>query len=164
MELQGQIQIFAVTVVTGAVLGLIFDFYRVMRGIFRLRFVLTGVADFVYWIIATAVVTVALLMSNWLELRFYIFMGLVGGAVLYFRTFSRIAIHLIIRSLRLVAFISRWIKKIVHTLVFLPMAFVFRIVAVPIRFGTRQVKRPFSYASRRLATLMQSPKDIPPEE
>ncbi|HAK74930.1 MAG TPA: spore cortex biosynthesis protein YabQ, partial [Sporomusaceae bacterium] len=35
MELYGQIQIFLVTLLTGAFLGIIFDFDRVLRGVFR---------------------------------------------------------------------------------------------------------------------------------
>lgn len=156
MELYGQIQIFLVTLLTGAFLGIIFDFYRVLRGVFRPRFVMTTVADLIYWIVATATVLVSLLLCNWLELRLYVFLGLLGGGVAYYRLLSRYAIYLMIRALRCIGWLLRWGKKIFVYTVILPVSFVTRLLAWPLVQARHQLGRMW----RKLSTI--KPEDKPP--
>lgn len=156
MELYGQIQIFLGTLLTGALLGIIFDFYRVLRGIFRPRFIATTMADFVYWIVATATVLISLLLYNWLELRLYVFLGLLGGAAGYYRLFSRYAIFLMIRMMRFVGWLLRWGKKAFVCIVILPLSFVLRILAWPLHSTRRQLGRVW----RKISAM--KPKDQPP--
>jgi spore cortex biosynthesis protein YabQ len=156
MELYGQIQIFLVTLLTGAFLGIIFDFYRVLRGVFRPRFVMTTVADFIYWIVATATVLVSLLLCNWLELRLYVFLGLLGGGAAYYRLLSRYAIYLMIRVLRCIGWLLRWGKKIFVYTVIVPVSFVIRLLAWPLVQSRHQLGRLW----RKLSAI--KPKDKPP--
>ncbi|MDR3589721.1 MAG: spore cortex biosynthesis protein YabQ [Negativicutes bacterium] len=140
MNYPGQIETFFITVVTGMFLGGLFDFYRIMRGLFKPRRVFTSLADLLYWLLATVIVFVALLLGNWGEIRFYVFCGLLVGLLLYFRFFSRQVIRLLVGVIRLAAKAFRAVKVIVDHTLFRPAVFLLRLVLRPLRWIRKKLK------------------------
>ncbi|MBE3577884.1 MAG: spore cortex biosynthesis protein YabQ [Limnochordales bacterium] len=89
----------------GLMIGLLFDLYRLGRWLFRPGRIGTYVGDILFWLLLTPVLFVLLLFTNGGELRLYVFAGLAGGCLLYFRLFSR-------RFLRLAAGLLRRIRRV----------------------------------------------------
>ena len=56
----------------------------------------TALSDLLFWVIATPVTYAYLLMGNWAELRFYVFLGIFLGLFLYFTVFSVIVLNLLL--------------------------------------------------------------------
>jgi len=135
MELASQIFTFSVTVVTGMVLGMLFDCYRVMRGAFKLTKVITWFTDLLYWLIATTVVFIALLASNWGELRLYVFIGIVSGLGVYYNFLSRYAIRFLYVIVRLIMWIAGMLRRIFSIAVLKPGAYGIRLLSWPILFA-----------------------------
>lgn len=133
MNADGQIDTFVIAVATGAFLGLLFDFYRVLRALYRPRRLLTALADLLYWLGATGLVFVALLFGNWGELRLYVFIGLALGALGYYRLLSRQAVRLMIGLLRALAWTARTAGRIFSLLFVRPAGFVVRLATGPLR-------------------------------
>ena len=131
MELYVQAQTFTFTLLTGAFLGILFDFYRVVRSVLRPRGAVTALGDLLYWLVATAVVLLSLLMCNWLELRLYVFLGLVSGALAYYRMLSRYMMYLLIRVLGALGRLIGWIRQIIAYAILRPVAFVLRLLILP---------------------------------
>jgi spore cortex biosynthesis protein YabQ len=140
MNYSGQFETFLITVVTGMFLGGLFDFYRIMRGLFKPRRAFTSVADLLYWLLATAIVFIALLLGNWGEVRLYIFFGLFAGILCYFRLLSRQVIRLLIGIIRLVARAMGGLKKIIAYTVLRPAAVLLHLATQPIRFIWQRIK------------------------
>lgn len=69
-------------------MGIVFDFYRALRQKARLRNWMTGIADLLLCLLFTGMVFVLLLMTNWGEVRAYVFLGLILGLIIYFRYIS----------------------------------------------------------------------------
>ncbi len=134
MNYPGQFETFLITVVTGMLLGGLFDFYRIMRGVFRPRRIFTSLADLLYWLLATVIVFIALLLGNWGEIRLYVFFGLFAGILLYFRLLSRQVIRLLIGVIRLVSRTVRTLKVVVAYTLFKPAAYILRLAVRPLRF------------------------------
>ncbi len=151
MNADGQIDTFVITVVTGALLGVTFDFYRVLRTFFRPRWLLTSLADLCYWLLATGVVFLALLFGNWGELRLYTFIGLALGALGYYRLLSRQAVRLIIALLRLAAGAARAVRTAVVYLFVKPAVYLAGLALRPVR-----------YARAKLAARRPPPDDTAP--
>lgn len=82
--LELQLYVFALMLLTGMALGLIFDIYRVLRGLIRLRGLVGDVGDLLVWLLVAPLILVGVLLASWGELRAYIFIGLALGAGLYF--------------------------------------------------------------------------------
>jgi len=140
MNYSGQLETFFITVVTGMFLGGLFDFYRIMRGVFKPRRTFTSVADLLYWLLATAIVFVALLLGNWGEIRLYVFFGLFAGILFYFRLLSRQVIRLLIGIIRLVARAFGTLKKIVEYTLLRPAGLLLRLAVKPIHFVRQRIK------------------------
>lgn len=153
MNLTMQVETFLLTVVTGMFLGLLFDFYRIMRGVFKPRWLVTSVADLLYWLVATVIVFVALLFGNWGEVRLYVFIGLLTGVLLYYWLLSRPAIRLLIGMIRIVVRAFLLAKLAVVYTLLKPAGFIWRVVTAPVKF-----------AAARLRTRFSPPdENIPPE-
>lgn len=137
--MDSQLHTFIITIATGIFLGILFDGYRVLRGTFRPRVVMTWVADLLYWLIATVVVFLALVVSNWGELRFYVFLGIVSGVIVYYRWLSLYAIRLLSAIVRLVKGIIMLLKKMIM-FVIKPVAWCINMFYWPFEFSSRKVK------------------------
>ncbi|CUH96462.1 putative membrane protein [Propionispora sp. 2/2-37] len=140
MELSGQAAIFGIMLATGMALGIVFDCYRVMRALLRLKKVATAIADILYWLLATGLVFLVLMLSNWGELRFYVFIGLITGVFCYYRLFSSAVIRLLIQATRMLAAAGRYGKLVLVFLLIKPLRLVARVVYFPFGFVGRKVR------------------------
>lgn len=139
MQVDSQLYTFIITIATGILLGALFDCYRVLRGTFRPRAVMTWVTDLLYWLIATVIVFLALVVSNWGELRFYVFLGIVSGVILYYRLLSLYAIRLLLAIIRLIKGIVTLFKKAV-VFIIKPIVLCINIIYWPFRFFGSKAK------------------------
>ncbi len=133
MNADGQVDTFFITVATGMFLGLVFDFYRVLRAFYRPRWLLTALADLAYWLFATGAVFLALLYGNWGELRLYAFIGLALGAFGYHRLLSRRAVRMLTGLMRFANRTVQAVWKFFAYTVVKPAVCVAGLIAWPVR-------------------------------
>lgn len=141
MDLAIQTETFIILLATGFLLGFIFDFYRVLRGIHKLRGITTAAGDLLYWFIATALTGSALLYSNGGEIRLYIFLALAAGALTYFKVLSRTCIRLIVYLLRAFTVVTHWCKLTLYYTVIKPLFFPVRLLARPAAHCVRKLRQ-----------------------
>ncbi|AFS79370.1 spore cortex biosynthesis protein YabQ [Gottschalkia acidurici 9a] len=98
-SIQSQSYMFLATLYGGIVMGFIYDLYRIFRYYSRPKKVKTFIEDLIFWIILSAIVISILTHINWGELRGFIFLGFILGAVLYNRLLSKVVIKFISRIL-----------------------------------------------------------------
>ena len=87
--LEQQIINFLVTVGLGLVMGIIFDFYYVLRCLLKLRKIFIHIGDLFIWLFMIALVFATLIYINWGEMRFYVFLGIILGTLIYYLVFSK---------------------------------------------------------------------------
>ncbi len=113
VSLSNQAYIFFITIFIGLLVGLIYDFFRLIRKLFTHKPALVYIEDFLFWLFSTFVCFYILLHKNNLELRFYLFIGILIGLCFYFNLFSQFILkifeYLICAFLKPLAFI---IKKL----------------------------------------------------
>lgn len=83
-----QIEDFVLTLLLGIVAGFLFDYYQASLRGFRIKRYPQYILDMTVWIIMIALVGMALLIINQAEIRVYVFIALLAGAVIYFRLFA----------------------------------------------------------------------------
>ncbi|MCE5287245.1 MAG: spore cortex biosynthesis protein YabQ [Pelosinus sp.] len=133
MELASQAGIFVLTLATGAGLAVLFDVYRVIRRQCRFRTVLTYIGDFIYWVIATCIAFGMLLASNGGEIRLYVFIGLLSGAVLYYQLLSRYVIKSIMRMLRIAGGCLKYLFFVWQHIICKPLRWLLKVILAPAR-------------------------------
>jgi len=136
-----QLFAFFVTIGIGFLAGILFDVYRVFRGLWRPKKLGTFIGDILFWFVMTVIVFILLLVGNWGEIRIYVFIGIALGAYLYVRFFSKkwkIIIRriflCIIKILTMLWKIISWPFKVVLKIIVVPAGFILSGLAASLSF------------------------------
>jgi spore cortex biosynthesis protein YabQ len=152
-----QIESFLITVFCGVIIGFLFDGYRVLRGILNPQSFLTDVGDLIFWAVSTLVVFATLLMTNWGEVRLYVFIGLAIGLTVYIKLLSRPVTGVLIALWRFCGMVGRYLVKFLHTFVWQPSIWIIGLVALPFLWAYRN---PCRYLINRSRTIGKRCKDM----
>ena len=91
---ENQTYLFIVFSLTGIGLGVLFDFFRALRKTFKTPDLVTYLEDIIYWILAGIIVLYNIWFFNDGEIRIYMILGILIGAVIYTLTLSTIFIKI----------------------------------------------------------------------
>jgi len=128
-----QAYIFLCSVAGGMAIALIYDMFRISRKAIRTINLLIYFEDLLYWLIVAVVMFTMVYYSNEGELRSYIFIGVIIGAILYMLLFSRI----IISSSMMIINVVRKIFKTIFLVLIFPFKILLKILAIPARFTVK---------------------------
>lgn len=113
--------------ITGIVIGILFDMFRIFRKSFKTPDFITYVQDILFWLLAGGIVLFAIFKFNHGEIRSYLFFGIAFGILIYIITISKFIIKycvIIIKSLkRVIGYPIRFIVKLLQTTLFKPIQF-----------------------------------------
>ena len=116
----------AVSIMAGVLLGFIWDIYRLIRHYGKFKTVGTVIGDIIYWIVSIVISTRLILDISYGNVRFFILMGFLAGALLYFYGISRYVLKLLIF---IIDFILKVIKTVIHLLID-PVKFIIRKIKI----------------------------------
>lgn len=91
---ENQAYLFLVFSLTGVVLGVLFDFFRVLRKTFKTGDFVTYIEDILYWILAGIIILYNIWFFNDGEIRVFMSLGILMGAIIYCLTLSPIFIKI----------------------------------------------------------------------
>ena len=86
--IQNQTYVFLSCILVGIILAIIFDVFRILRRKGNTPNYIVYIQDVLYWIIVTIIIVMSAFIINDGELRGYMFIGYIIGAVIYIVTFS----------------------------------------------------------------------------
>lgn len=141
MDLNAQLMELVLSLCIGWLLGVLFDAYRVIRNILRPKRFMTAVMDGMYWLVAVVATFTCLLFSNWAEMRFYIFLGIIVGWISYYKFISGYVLFCLIKGVRCLTAMIVWTRKIIMFLIIQPLGYVLGIFSYPFRYGSRKFKK-----------------------
>ena len=120
---ENQAYLFLVFSLTGIIIGIIYDIFRVLRKSFKTSDIITYFEDILFWIISAIILLYTVIRYTTGELRIYMFVGLFLGILIYFKFFSKY----------IVRFFSNIIKSIISIIIkillkiLLPFNFFYKI-------------------------------------
>lgn len=88
--IHNQVFVFLWSILTGAILALIFDFFRLMRRKGNTKNIIVYIQDVIFWILAMLIIVASAFITNNGELRGYMFIGYGIGAIFYILLFSKL--------------------------------------------------------------------------
>lgn len=88
-SLYDQIKILIIFAITGIIIGLLFDFFRIQRKVINTFDFITYLQDALFWILSGIVLIISIMNFTNGEIRSYMILGIIIGVVLYFNTFSK---------------------------------------------------------------------------
>lgn len=136
--MQNQAYLFIVFILNGFLIGLLFDTFRVFRKSFKTNDFLTQVQDTIFWVLTGLILIYSIFKFNNGNIRAYIFIGVVLGAIIYLLLFSKLFIKISVS-------IISWIKKIIIFIIIKPVKYLvklFRKIFIkPISFIIINIKK-----------------------
>ena len=109
-----QVYVFFWSIIVGALLALIFDFFRISRRKGCTKNLVVYIQDAIYWVIVAIIIIISAFVTNDGELRGYMFIGYAIGAIFYLILFSKLFIKIIGGILD---FIESIVNKLVEQIV-----------------------------------------------
>ena len=94
ISVSGQALAFLFALLFGAVLGVFYDLFRISRIALRQNAVAIFIEDLFFWIVASVATFLFLLFENSGEVRVYLLLGVVLGAILYYFTLGILVMKL----------------------------------------------------------------------
>lgn len=129
--MQNQAYIFAIFILNGFLIGLLFDIFRIIRKSFKTPDFFTYIHDITFWIISGIIIMYSIFKFNNGELRLFIFLGIGLGLALYLLVFSKIFIKISVKLIFI-------FKKIFNIVFIIPIKFIIKvfikIIIHPIRW------------------------------
>lgn len=130
-----QAYIFIIFVIVGIIIGIIFDFFRILRKSFKTRDFITYIEDIVFCILTGFILLYSIFKFNSGEIRIYMFFGVLIGCTIYMLTISKYFIKInvfilttitnILRKIILILYIPlKCLKKIFTKIFFKPISFI----------------------------------------
>ena len=94
---QNQAYLFLVFSLTGIAIGILFDFFRILRRSIKTSNIVTYIQDILFWILTGIIVLYNIWYFNNGELRIFVFLGLILGILIYMATLSSIIVKIFTR-------------------------------------------------------------------
>lgn len=113
--LSNQLYIFLIYCLSGIIIGVFFDVFRILRKSFKTPDIITYIQDVVFWILTGVFLIFIIFKFNSGEIRNYIFIGLILGITVYLLIFSKIFIKV---NITIIMYLKIIFKKIFFVLIY----------------------------------------------
>lgn len=97
---QNQAYLFLVFSLTGVAIGILFDFFRILRRTIKTNNIVTYIEDVLFWILTGLLILYNIWFFNNGEIRIYMFLGIILGVLIYMSTLSNILIKIFSKILQ----------------------------------------------------------------
>ncbi len=152
-----QLYILFVFIISGSIIGILFDLFRILRKSFKTPDIITYIEDTLFWIITGLFLLYIIFKYSFGEIRIYMFISLIIGLVVYFLTISKYFIDL---NVKIINIFKISISKILYIL-FYPIKIIINILQKaflkPFSFITINIR---IFSSKILKNLTKSLKDV----
>ena len=116
-----QAYLFLIFTIAGVVIGLLFDIFRILRKSFKTKDIVTYIEDALFWILTGIILLYTIFTFSNGEIRFYMFVGVFIGCILYMLMFSKYFININVKIINI-------LKKVFFILV-IPIKIIFKFIS-----------------------------------
>ena len=131
-----QTYLFLMFLLNGLIIGIFFDFFRILRKSFNTSDIVTYIEDFLFWLLTGILILYSIFTFNNGEIRIYMFIGIILGITFYMLTISTYIIkinviiikfckELLIKTFSIILFPICYLYKIFSKIFFRPIYFIF---------------------------------------
>ena len=123
-----QLQLFFIFLINGLLIGLLFDFFRILRKAIKTADFITYIEDVLFWILTGFIILYSIFTYNNGEIRLFMFLAIIVGILIYLTFISKMILSISLSIINVV-------KKILGT--------VFHIIKIPFQFLMKWIKKIF---------------------
>lgn len=116
--------LFLVFALNGIFIGVLFDFFRILRKSFKTINLITNIEDVLFWILTGLSIIYCMYNFSDGSLRLFMFLGLGLGLLLYMLTLSKFIVKTVVK---IILIIKKFIFRIIKTIIF-PFKAIFKFI------------------------------------
>ncbi len=123
-----QLQLFFIFLINGLLIGLLFDFFRILRKAIKTADFITYIEDALFWVLTGLIILYSIFTYNNGEIRLFMFLAIILGILVYLTFISKIILSISLGIINVV-------KKI--------FCIVFHIIKIPFHFFIKLIRKVF---------------------
>lgn len=127
-EVYNQLFCLGIFIITGILIGLLFDIFRILRKSFHTADWITYIQDVLFWILAGSFMLFSIFTFNNGEIRSYVFIGILIGVVIYMLAISKFivksSVTIILFVKKILSYPIHLIEKIVKIIIINPISLI----------------------------------------
>lgn len=109
-----QAYLFLIFIINGIIIGVLFDFFRILRKTIKTKDAITYIQDILFWILTGFIVLYSTFTFNNGEIRIFMFIAILIGVIFYMTLISSYVIKV---NVTIINFIKNIIQKIFNILI-----------------------------------------------
>ena len=121
VSLQFQFNVLFFSFLSGMLIGVLFDIYRLLRGIGKPVNIVTFISDLLFWLLTSIVVFIFLLYTSYAYIGIYVYLYIALGTYVYYKILSKSLILFLLRTSKTSAKVIRIMKNYI----FYPVQLIF---------------------------------------
>ena len=106
-----QAYLFLVFALNGIFIGILFDFFRILRKSFKTVNFITNIEDILFWILTGLSIIYCMYNFSGGTLRFFMLLGLILGILLYMLTLSDFLVKIVVKIISIIKKIQNNMTK-----------------------------------------------------
>ena len=123
-----QSQLFFIFTINGLLIGLLFDFFRILRKSIKTADFITYIEDALFWILTGTIILYSIFIYNDGKIRLFMFLAIILGILIYLLFSSKFILKI---SLSIINFIKKFFTTIWY------------IIKIPINYLVKLIKKIF---------------------
>ena len=120
-----QAHLFLIFVINGILIGLLFDMFRISRKVIKTSNFITYIEDILFWILTGIIILYSIFVFNNGQLRFYMFLGIILGAICYLLFISSYVIRINVKIINIIFMPIKFIINLFRRIFMRPVTFLF---------------------------------------
>lgn len=146
---------FLIFIGIGILIVLIFDIFRIFRKSFKTPDIITIIEDILFGLILTFILLFSIFQFNNGELRFYIFLGILTGGIIYVLTLSKYFINISVLTINTIKKIFIFMLKIISFPFKIILKLSRKIFLKPISFFFINFRKKITNINKKLTLLQE---------
>lgn len=119
-----QSYLFAIFMINGIIIGILFDIFRILRKIIKTSDIFTYLEDIIFWILTGTIILYSAFVFNNGQIRLFMFLAIILGCFIYMILLSSKVIKI---NVTIINFIKQILLKILKILA-LPFLFIYKLL------------------------------------
>ena len=149
-----------VFIINGIVIGLLFDFFRILRRTFKTKDIITYIQDILFWILTGFILLYSIFTFNNGEIRLFMFLAIIIGISIYMFFVSS---HVIKINVAIINFLKKILSKIFNFLL-IPFKYIYKLLRKiffkPISFFIINIRKISTNFSKKIYNRIKKTKNI----
>ena len=155
-----QAYLFSIFIANGFIIGILFDFFRILRKVFKTSDFITYIEDLLFWILTGSIMLYSIFVFNNGEIRLFMFLAIIIGVIIYMILLSS---HVIKVNVMIINILKKILLKIFDVIV-IPLKFICKIIKKiflrPISFIIINIRKNSTNLSQNIIKILKINKKI----